>query len=146
MAPSPTKSNVKTVCPTFFYKLQLYMVMELSSNKPTLDYDAEVVLALAQRNLSCNWIISGLFHRVILMSGSGFAPWAMVKDPQNYAFQLGEAFNCSTQSTKWNNKADGSPLLEVTSDRLGQVCSLTQFFTTSSVSPELLHHFLAPSS
>ena len=65
------------------------------------------------------------------MSGSGFAPWAMVKDPQNYAFQLGEAFNCSTQSTKWKNKADGSPLLEVTSDRLGQVCSLAQFFAAS---------------
>ena len=140
-APSPTKSNVKTVCPTFFYKLQLYMVMEYRAiSLPWITtYDA-----LAQRNLSCNWSISGLFHRVILMSGSGFAPWAMVKDPQNYAFQLGEAFNCSTQSTKWKSKADGSPLLEVTSDRLGQVCSLTQFFTTSSVSPELLHHFLAP--
>ena len=39
--------------------------------------------------------ISGLFHRVILMSGSLFAPWSRVRDPLNYALQLGRKFNCS---------------------------------------------------
>ena len=41
------------------------------------------------------FIVSGLFHRVILMSGSAFAPWARVKDPLKYAVQLGKYFNCS---------------------------------------------------
>ena len=37
----------------------------------------------------------GLFHRVILMSGSVFAPWASVREPLKYAVQLGKYFNCS---------------------------------------------------
>ena len=41
------------------------------------------------------YFISGLFHRVILMSGSLFAPWSRVRDPLNYALQLGRKFNCS---------------------------------------------------
>ena len=40
-------------------------------------------------------LISGLFHRVILMSGSLFAPWARVRDPLEYALQLAKAFNCT---------------------------------------------------
>ena len=39
--------------------------------------------------------ISGLFHRVVLMSGSLFAPWSRVRDPLTYALQLGRIFNCS---------------------------------------------------
>ena len=40
-------------------------------------------------------MFSGLFHHVILMSGSLFAPWSRVRDPLDYAIQLGKAFNCS---------------------------------------------------
>ena len=40
-------------------------------------------------------VFSGLFHRVILMSGSLFAPWARVRDPLEYALQLAKAFNCT---------------------------------------------------
>ncbi|XP_059081378.1 neuroligin-4, Y-linked-like [Tigriopus californicus] len=39
--------------------------------------------------------VPGLFHRVILMSGSLFASWSRVRDPLNYAVQLGKKFNCS---------------------------------------------------
>ena len=42
--------------------------------------------------------LSGLFHRVILMSGSLFAPWARVRDPLEYALQLAKAFNCTAAS------------------------------------------------
>ena len=43
-------------------------------------------------------IFSGLFHRVILMSGSLFSPWSRVRDPLSYALQLAERFNCTAAS------------------------------------------------
>lgn len=39
--------------------------------------------------------LKGLFHRVILMSGSVFAPWASVREPLKYAVQVGKYFNCT---------------------------------------------------
>ena len=35
--------------------------------------------------------VAGLFRRVILMSGSLFAPWARVRDPRDFALQLAKA-------------------------------------------------------
>lgn len=37
----------------------------------------------------------GLFHRVIMMSGSAFSSWALVDDPVHYAVKLAAALNCS---------------------------------------------------
>ncbi len=47
--------------------------------------------------------ISGLFRRVILMSGSLFASWARVRDPLNYALQLGKYFNCTIPNDLTND-------------------------------------------
>ena len=49
-------------------------------------------------------LLSGLFHRVILMSGSLFAPWARVRDPREYALQLARAFNCTEASEGENDE------------------------------------------
>ena len=46
-------------------------------------------------NVLDSFTILGLFHRVILMSGSSHAPWAKVKDPLKYAVQLAKRFNCT---------------------------------------------------
>jgi len=37
----------------------------------------------------------GLFSRVILLSGSALSPWAIVRDPEYYARQLGQQLNCT---------------------------------------------------
>ncbi len=49
---------------------------------------------------------SGLFHRVILMSGSLFAPWARVRDPLDYAMQMAAHFNCSVKEEDLKEKRD----------------------------------------
>lgn len=36
-----------------------------------------------------------LFHRAILMSGSGLAPWSLVSDPAYYAAIVSNHVNCS---------------------------------------------------
>ena len=63
---------------------------------------------------------AGLFHRVILMSGSSFAPWARVKNPLNYAIQLGKAFNCTVPVVELNNDHERifDCLRNVSADRL----------------------------
>lgn len=40
-------------------------------------------------------VVSGLFHRTILMSGSALSSWASVGSPTYYAIQYGRALNCS---------------------------------------------------
>eukprot|EP00094_Tigriopus_californicus_P003297 TCALIF_03172-PA protein Name:"Similar to nlg-1 Neuroligin-1 (Caenorhabditis elegans)" AED:0.14 eAED:0.14 QI:0/0.92/0.71/0.92/1/1/14/10/968 len=40
-------------------------------------------------------VVPGLFHRVIMMSGSAFSSWALVDDPVHYAVKLAAALNCS---------------------------------------------------
>lgn len=42
-------------------------------------------------------IIGLLFHRAILMSGSGLAPWSMVHDPAKYAAIVSHHVNCSPE-------------------------------------------------
>ena len=37
------------------------------------------------------------------MSGSSLAPWARVRDPLNYAIQLGQAFNCTVPVVELTN-------------------------------------------
>ena len=50
-----------------------------------------------------NFYFSGLFRSVILMSGSLFASWARVRDPLNYALQLGKYFNCTIPNDLTND-------------------------------------------
>jgi hypothetical protein len=38
--------------------------------------------------------ISGLFSRVILMSGSALSPWAIARDTDIYSKNLAKALNC----------------------------------------------------
>jgi len=37
----------------------------------------------------------GLFHRVILLSGSALSSWALVEDPVSVAARLAQQVNCS---------------------------------------------------
>jgi neuroligin len=46
---------------------------------------------------------SGLFHRAVLMSGSGAAPWSLVEDPVHYAVKLAAALNCSLPTNMLKN-------------------------------------------
>jgi hypothetical protein len=46
---------------------------------------------------------TGLFHRAILMSGSGAAPWSLVEDPVHYAVKLAAALNCSLPANMLKN-------------------------------------------
>lgn len=39
--------------------------------------------------------VQGLFHRVILLSGSSFSSWALVENPVIYALRLAKEVNCS---------------------------------------------------
>ncbi|KAL5274555.1 Ces3.2 family protein [Megaselia abdita] len=39
--------------------------------------------------------VQGLFHRVILLSGSSFSSWALVENPVVYALKLAKEVNCS---------------------------------------------------
>jgi len=41
----------------------------------------------------------GLFHKVILQSGSGLCHWAIESDPLQYAEKIAENIRCSTSST-----------------------------------------------
>ncbi|KAH9415647.1 postsynaptic membrane assembly [Dermatophagoides pteronyssinus] len=41
----------------------------------------------------------GLFNRVILMSGSALSPWAIARDPEHYARELGRKLNCTDLDT-----------------------------------------------
>lgn len=40
-------------------------------------------------------MVPGLFHRVILSSGSAFSSWALVEDPVIYALKLAKEVNCT---------------------------------------------------
>jgi len=39
----------------------------------------------------------GLFHRVVLSSGSALSPWASVHDPNDIRAKIGEQMGCSTE-------------------------------------------------
>lgn len=39
---------------------------------------------------------AGLFHRVVLSSGSALSPWASVHDPNDLRLKIGEQMGCST--------------------------------------------------
>ena len=41
--------------------------------------------------------IGKLFHRVILMSGSALAPWAVVSDPARATLQVASTLNCTEE-------------------------------------------------
>ncbi|CAD6227475.1 GSCOCT00001162001.2-RA-CDS [Cotesia congregata] len=43
-------------------------------------------------------VMSGLFKRAILLSGSALSSWAVVEDPVTYAVKLAKAVNCSVPS------------------------------------------------
>lgn len=39
-------------------------------------------------------LIAGLFHRVILLSGSALSPWAAVHDPNDLRVKVAEQLEC----------------------------------------------------
>lgn len=41
------------------------------------------------------FIVTGLFHRAILMSGSSYSSWALVEEPVLYAIKLAKELNCT---------------------------------------------------
>lgn len=43
-------------------------------------------------------IFTGLFHKVIMQSGSGLCDWALQTDPFEYAVQIGQRVRCPTGS------------------------------------------------
>jgi carboxylesterase type B len=46
-------------------------------------------------NIILYCMISGLFHRAILLSGSALSSWALVEQPVTYALRLARQLNCS---------------------------------------------------
>lgn len=40
---------------------------------------------------------TGLFHRVVLVSGSALSPWAAVHDPNDLRLKVGEQLGCSVE-------------------------------------------------
>lgn len=42
-------------------------------------------------------LCAGLFHRVVLSSGSALSPWASVHDPNDLRTKIGEQMGCSTE-------------------------------------------------
>lgn len=58
-----------------------------------------------ERTASFTWrlskyiLISGLFQRVILQSGSALCPWALAKDAVSHARKLAQSMNCSTRDS-----------------------------------------------
>ncbi|XP_037075291.1 LOW QUALITY PROTEIN: neuroligin-2-like [Pollicipes pollicipes] len=51
-----------------------------------------------------------LFHRVILMSGSSLAPWALLSDPLNATHQLAKHVNCTPATDSFLPCLRGKPL------------------------------------
>ncbi|XP_006561626.1 neuroligin 5 isoform X1 [Apis mellifera] len=64
----------------------------------------------------------GLFHRVVLSSGSALSPWASVHDPNDLRLKVGEQIGCSTENDE--DIADclrGVPLRELMAVELPEI-------------------------
>ena len=48
-----------------------------------------------------------LFHRVVLMSGSALAPWAVVGDPARATLQVASALNCTEEQLQMKKHTRG---------------------------------------
>lgn len=67
-------------------------------------------------------MIAGLFHRVVLSSGSALSPWASVHDPNDLRLKVGEQIGCSTENDE--DIADclrGVPLRELMAVELPEI-------------------------
>lgn len=56
---------------------------------------SRTTMAFIYSTQCCLFFAGLLFHRVILMSGSGLAPWSLVGDPARYAAFVSHHVNCS---------------------------------------------------
>ena len=43
-------------------------------------------------------LLIGLFHRIILLSGSALSPWASVHDPNDLHIKISQQLNCTTEN------------------------------------------------
>lgn len=51
-------------------------------------------------------LVSGLFHRAILLSGSALSSWALVEDPVHFAVHLAKQVNCSVPEDLYRDNED----------------------------------------
>ena len=79
---------------------------------------------------------TGLFQRGIMMSGSAIAPWALVNEPNDVAFQVAQATDC-VQSTGAGDRTDSETILNCLRDR--PLESILQ--ATLTVSPSTWRRF-----
>ncbi|XP_050427757.1 neuroligin-4, X-linked-like [Adelges cooleyi] len=63
-------------------------------------------------------VVTGLFHRAILLSGSALSSWALVEDPVSYAMQLAKQVNCSADGTNTDPEPVVDCLRDVPLDQL----------------------------
>ena len=67
-------------------------------------------------------MFAGLFHRVVLSSGSALSPWASVHDPNDLRLKVAEQIGCSTENDE--DIADclrGVPLRELMAVELPEI-------------------------
>lgn len=63
----------------------------------------DVIIFLPLFNLMYFSFVAGLlFHRAVLMSGSGLSPWSLVADPSKYAALVATHANCSPGKNQVN--------------------------------------------
>jgi neuroligin len=55
------------------------------------------VCSISSHLLTVPFSSTGLFHRVVLSSGSALSPWASVHDPNDLRTKIGEQTGCSTE-------------------------------------------------
>lgn len=91
-------------------------------------------------------MVTSLFHRVILLSGSAFSSWALVEDPVFYALKLAKEVNCSIPEDMIRNHEQIIDCLrEVPLEDLYGVDIQAPSFLTAfgpSVSDELISHLI----
>ncbi|XP_050539914.1 neuroligin-4, Y-linked-like [Daktulosphaira vitifoliae] len=63
-------------------------------------------------------VVTGLFHRAILLSGSALSSWALVEDPVSYATQLAKQVNCSFDGSDNNPEPIVDCLRDISLDQL----------------------------
>lgn len=70
-------------------------IFDLRKQATNLQFGASVKLRLKLFLKFCTELPKGLlFHRAVLMSGSGLAPWSLVGEPARYAAIVSHHVNC----------------------------------------------------
>lgn len=70
----------------------------------------------------CRSMFAGLFHRVVLSSGSALSPWASVHDPNDLRSKVAKQIGCSTEDDEdIANCLRGIPLRELMAVELPEI-------------------------